>query len=248
MNVSMYQAAAAMNALQQWQEITSGNLAASSLPGFKRQVAAFGSQEGGVTLGHDQMLNAPKFALPEIRSALHLAEGQIKHTGVKTDVAIEGEGFFEIQLPSGEYALTRDGEFRFDASGVLVTKGGDAVMGVAGEINMDLANRQPVSISYNGEVSQGINMIGQIRVVMPDNPAGLESIGGGVYRSQNAGAVNDVDEAVVRQGYIEASNTSPVEEMADMINAMRLFQANQKLVHMQDERLGRSITALSSNQ
>jgi len=244
MNVSMYQAAAAMNALQQWQEITSGNLAASSLPGFKKQTVSFGAVKAGSMLG--QMARAPKFALPQLKSKVNFDAGQIKHTGVPTDVAIEGAGFFEVQLPSGELALTRDGEFRIDGAGRLVTKGGLPVMGGAGEINIDQSNG-PITIAYDGQIKQGNLPLGQLRIVEPADPEGLEPVGGGIYLTRGAGFTTEVANPVVRQGYLESANTSPVEEMADLINAMRLFEANQKLVHMQDERIGRTINALGSN-
>ena len=71
-------------------------------------------------------------------------------------------------------------------------------------------------------------------------------VGGGIYLTRNSGLTNEIDNPVLRQGYLESANTSPVEEMADLINAMRLFEANQKLVHMQDERIGRTISTLGA--
>lgn len=246
MNVSLYQAAAAMNAHTQWQELIAGNLAASSLPGFKKNTVSFGAIGGGSMLGNDQMANSPKFALPELKSNIDFQAGQIKHTGVTTDVAIEGAGFFEIQLPTGELALTRDGEFRVSPDGQLVTKGGNPVMGGAGDIRIDPNNRAPITISPDGQIRQGAIAAGQLRIVDVDTPAGLQPVGGGIYLTRNAGLVAELDNPAVRQGYLESANTSPVEEMADMINSMRLFEANQRLVHMQDERMGRAISTLGN--
>lgn len=247
MNVSLYQAAAAMNAHTQWQELIAGNLAASSLPGFKKNTVSFGAIGGGNMLGRDQMAKSPKFALPELKSNIDFQAGQIKHTGVKTDVAIEGAGFFEIQLPTGENAVTRDGEFRVSPDGLLVNKAGNPIMGTAGEIRIDPNNRAPIHITVDGQIRQGPLAVGQLRVVDVDNPSGLQAVGGGIYLTRDAGLTNEMDNPRVRQGYLESANTSPVEEMADMINSMRLFEANQRLVHMQDERMGRAISTLGNN-
>src|SRR6185436_20594619 len=120
MNVSLFQAAAALKANSQWQEAIAENLSASSIPGFKKKelfttaIAAGGPPLPGV---------APStFVMPRSGVATNFQPGQLKHTGVNTDCAIEGPGFFEMQLPNGTTGYTRDGEFQINAQGQLVTK------------------------------------------------------------------------------------------------------------------------------
>src|SRR5206468_7518100 len=88
------------------------------------------------------------------QASTNFQPGEFRVTNVKTDVAIDGKGFFEVQLPNGAIAHTRDGEFHLDAQGELVTKEGHRVLGESGPIVLDLNNHTEVSISATGEVSQ----------------------------------------------------------------------------------------------
>src|SRR2546421_12269743 len=116
MNVGLYQAAAALNANGRWQDSIAQNLAAASIPGFKKQDLSFGAIAAG-------MKSAPA---PDTHSSLatNFSPGELRFTGVKTDVALEGSGFFAVQLPDGNIGYTRDGEFQTNASGELISKQG----------------------------------------------------------------------------------------------------------------------------
>src|SRR5437764_128357 len=150
MNVSLYQAAAALNANSRWQESIAENLAASSIPGFKKQELSFSAIAGGMMSASTQ--HPQRFALPHAATATNFSAGELKFTGAKTDVALEGHGFFAVQMPDGTTAYTRDGEFQMNASGQLVTKQGHPVLGEAGPIQLDPTTSAPVSISATGEV------------------------------------------------------------------------------------------------
>ena len=126
MNVSMYTAAAAMSANSRWQDVISQNLAGSSVPGFRKQQINLEAVKAGLLpAGSAKTSGAPQyFSIPKTSSSTNFQPGVIQYTGNKTDVAIEGSGFFEIQLPNGKPALTRDGEFQINSQGYLVTKEG----------------------------------------------------------------------------------------------------------------------------
>src|SRR5262249_49593381 len=141
--------------------------------------------------------------------------GEFRVTNVKTDVAIDGKGFFEVQLPNGTTAYTRDGEFHLDAQGELVTKEGHRVLGESGPIVLDLNNHTEVSISATGEVSQGADLKGRLKLTEFGHPNLLTRISGGYFVADNPNAdATPSTASTVRQGALEAANTSVVMEMA----------------------------------
>ena len=161
-------------------------------------------------------------------------------------VAIEGKGFFQVQLANGTIAETRDGEFQVNAQGRLVTKEGYAVMGEGGPIQLDRNNSAPITISSTGEVSQGTDLKGKLKVVEFDQPKLLTQVSGGYFMANDPKIKTLASTSTLRQGYIEASNTSVVREMANMITAARGFEANQKVIQIQDDRMGRVISDLGT--
>ncbi len=246
MNVSLYQAAAALDSNSRWQEKIAENLASSSIPGFKKQDLSFSAVEAGLA---PTPAGAPPqhFLLPTAVASTNFKSGDLKYTGAKTDLAIEGEGFFEVQLAFGGSAYTRDGEFHVNSQGQLVTKQGYLVMGEAGPIQIDLSNPTPVTISATGEVSQGSDIKGKVRLVGFEDPKSLTQISGGYFQARDPYIrTADVSGSALHQGYLETANTSSVAEMANLMSAMRLFEANQKVVQVQDERMGRAISELGN--
>jgi len=240
MNVSQYQAASAMNASARWQELISQNLSASSIPGFKKQDMSFAAVQAG-SLGVPGMMQPA--IVPTSQSATNFTPGELRATGGITDIAIEGRGFFEVQLPTGTKAFTRDGEFHLSAQGQLVTKEGYLVLGDNGPIQLDRKNPGPISISPRGDVSQGSETVGKLKVVDFDNPKSLNPISAGYYQTTGPDDVpKDVAEVAVRQGFLENANTTSVMEMVNLMGAMRSFEANQKSIQVHDERIGRAVS------
>jgi flagellar basal-body rod protein FlgF len=244
MNVSLYQAAAAMNANSRWQELIADNLADSSVPGARKQDVSFAAVEAGLPSGQ-LGLNGERFVMPAARPALNFTQGEINPTGVTTDFAVDGPGFFEVQLPNQQISFTRDGEFHVNAKGELTTKRGYPVMGDSGPIQLDPNNPAPLSVSSSGQVSQGGETKGHIKVVEFKDPHVLTVMGQGYYSLAKPGdKPQDAQLSAVRQGYLEGANTSPTVEMSSLITAMRMFESNQKVLQMQDDRMGRVITDL----
>src|SRR6185503_104226 len=103
MNVSLYQAAAAMNATSRWQEMISDNLADSSVPGARKQDISFAAVEAGLPSSRLGM-NGDRFVIPAARPALNFQQGEINPTGIVTDFAIDGPGFFQVQMPNDQIA------------------------------------------------------------------------------------------------------------------------------------------------
>ena len=249
MNVSLYQAAAALNANARWQELISENLASSAIPGYKKKDLAIAAVEAGLLPAGalDSQGRPAVFALPKATAAVNFLPGEMRVTGVKTDVAIDGPGFFEVQLPDGSSAHTRDGEFHINAQGQLVTKEGYLVMGETGPIQIDPRNSAELSISATGEVTQGIDRRGKLKLMEFDDPKLLRQITGGYFLADDPnlnGAPST--RSTLRQGFLETANVSTVTEMANLMTAMRTFEANQRIIQLQDERIGRVINELGN--
>jgi len=245
MNVSVYQAAAALGASSQWQELIANNLASSSVPGFKKQDISFEAVQSGLSAAGDSM--GFPVSMPKASSTTNFQAGALRLTGSNMDFALNGPGFFEVQLPSGASAYTRDGEFRLSPDGRLVTKSGLAVSGEGGPIQLDPANGRPISVAATGEISQGTDLVGTLRMVEFDNPARLTPVGDGLFLpAGQAVQPNPAAATSVRQGYLESSNASALTEMSQLITAMRMFESNQRVVQIQDDRVGKAIVALGS--
>jgi flagellar basal-body rod protein FlgF len=245
MNVSLYQAAAAMNATARWQDMISENLAASSVPGSRKQDISFSAIEAGMPSGALGM-NGERFAIPAARASTNFSQGQMLPTGVSTDFAIDGPGFFQVQLPNGDPAFTRNGTFQLNAQGQLVTQQGYAVASESGgPVQLDPTSSGAVTVSPSGDVSQGGEIKGRIRIAEFADPHKLTVMGGGFFLSSNPKVdAGPAKTSQMRQGFIEESNGSPTTEMAGLITAMRMFESNQKVLQMQDDRMGRVITDL----
>lgn len=246
MNVSLAQNAAALNANSRWQEVIAENLASSSIPGYKRQDLTFSAIQGGIDPSAAPNLSK-HWSLPKADTATSFQQGELKYTGVKTDVAIDGPGFFEVQLADGRPGYTRDGEFGLNSEGQLVTKQGYLVMGDTGPIQFDRNISAPISISPSGEVVQGTDRRGTLSVVSFNQPQLLTAAGGSLFIANNVGLrSSQVTTPSIRQGFLESANTSPVQEMANLISVMRTFEANQKSIQAHDDRMSRAITELGN--
>jgi flagellar basal-body rod protein FlgG len=244
MNVSLYQAAAGLSANARWQELISENLAAAGVPGYRKQELSFDAVQGGiVSQGPAGTNSLPHYLLTSPTTSVNFQQGEVKQTGVSTDVAIEGDGFFGVQLPGGETGYTRDGEFHVNAQEQLVNKSGYLVLSDSGPIQFDSNNPAPISISSTGEVSQGTDAKGKLKVVGFNNVQLLTPVSHDCFLAKDPKLqpTDASSTSTLRQGYIEAANTSPVLEMANLITAMRNFETNQRVVQMQDDRMGKTI-------
>jgi flagellar basal-body rod protein FlgF len=188
----------------------------------------------------------PTFCVPKATTSTCFQPGELKYTGANNDVAIEGKAFFEVQLPGGASAFTRDGEFHVSSTGELVTKQGYAVLSTTGPIQLDLNNSSPLSIASDGTVSQGADVKGQLKLSEFANPQLLTQINGGYFTGANPALQTQPSTSTVRQGYLEGSNVSLVGEMAGMMTAMRGFEAGQHLIQIQDDRMGKAISELGN--
>jgi len=245
-NVSLFQAAAALDANARWQEVIADNLASSSVPGYKQQQLSQAAVQAGL-MSANGMGNLPQhFSMATTSTSTNFGAGEMKYTGNGTDVAIEGNGFFTVRLPNGTTALTRDGEFQINSRGQLVTKESYPVLGIDGPIQLSPDHSGPLSISSAGFVNQGSEKQGQLKVLQVDHPQKLTQLSGGYFTAKDPKIVTKPSTANLREGYLESSNTSTLSEMASMMTASRGFEANQHVIQIQDDRLNRTITELGN--
>lgn len=250
---SMNIAATGMQAQQTMIDVISHNLANMSTTGYKRNRAEFqdliyqdlrrvgaNSSDAGtiVPTGVQIGLGVKTGAVSRSHE-----QGTMQNTENPLDIAVQGRGFFRIELPTGEFAYTRDGQFQLSPEGEIVTKDGYIV-----SPNIVVPeNAIGVSISATGLVQATITGepdpvdLGQIDLVNFINPAGLETIGDNLYMQtaasgdEQVGLPGDEGFGTLLQGFLETSNVNPVAEITNMIVAQRAYEMNSKVITASEE-------------
>ncbi len=172
-------------------------------------------------------------------------QGSLQNTGNMFDVAINGRGFFRVQLPDGQDAYTRAGSFQVDQNGQIVTPEGFLVQGPQaipqGAIDVTINEQGELLVKQDGQVNPA--NLGQFELVIFPNEVGLEAIGGNMYmESQASGAASvstpgQAGYGTVFQGFLEQSNVNAVGEITSMISAQRAYELNSKVIQTADEML-----------
>jgi flagellar basal-body rod protein FlgG len=244
MDVSLYQAAAAMNATAQWQELIAENLTAAPISGGRKRDISFSDVQAGMDPNATGSAGSNYF-IPTAHTVTNFQPGELHASSNPMDFALDGPGFFTIQLSNGQKAYTRGGEFTLNAKGQLVTNQGNAVLGQGGPLQFNPNSTDPVTISPSGDVSQGEQPVGKLQLAEFSHPEALTMIGADNFRSDTAEAQpTEATSTKVRQGFLEGANTSPTTEMSGLVTAMRMFEANQKVMQMQSDRMSRTISEL----
>jgi flagellar basal-body rod protein FlgF len=181
---------------------------------------------------------------PSYEVLIDARPGTLRSTGMPLDLALAGEGYFELSTSSG-LVYTRQGNLRLDASGRLVSATGQAVLGHGGEIH---PGSQAVRIDEAGRMTENGRLVDQIRVVRFERPAALQRLGDGLFgATPQAGAPlpgND-GQVLIRQGMLENANVNTAQEMIELTRATRHFESLQRLSQSYDELIGLAIRRLS---
>jgi flagellar basal-body rod protein FlgF len=172
-------------------------------------------------------------------------EGAATKTSAPLDVAIHGDGYFSIDTPGGP-RFTRDGHFRLDENGMVVTASGYPVMQATDTPIVLAPTETEVSIAGDGTISTENGIIGKLKVVTFDNDQELRSAGDGTY--QTTQTANILDTANVSQGMLEDSNVQPVVEMTHMLSIMRNYESIQNLIQNEHDRQLKAMPVLSQSQ
>jgi len=173
-------------------------------------------------------------------------QGNLTATDNTFDMAIQGNGFFQVTLPSGDTAYTRDGTFQLNADGELVTHDGYTVQpGIsipANAVDVTINSSGEVLVKIQGQVA--LSNVGQVQLASFPNPAGLEAEGGNLFTetpasgsatTSNPGATGY---GSLLQGFLETSNVNAVEEISNLISAQRAYEMNSKVIQTSDEMMG----------
>lgn len=253
---ALYSAASGMLAQQVNIDTISNNLANVNTTGFKKGRAEFqellyaqirppiNSEAVAISVGQGSRLSSIQRIF---------AGGTMQATGNTFDIAIQGDGFFQVLRADGSIAYTRDGAFRLDSERRLVTAAGDWVLGENDEplvipqsaVNTEIGADGTVRYTDTSDPSGNTTaVVGRISLALFPNPAGLFSEGENLFRSSDASGApfvvlpGDKDVGRLAQGFLEASNVQVVEEMVNLITAQRAYEINSKAIQSADDMMG----------
>ena len=239
MPYGMYLSAAGAHVQSQRLQVLSNNMANVGTPGFKREFAVFQARnseaiEKGESPAGSRGVNDLGGGVAFKETVTDFSSGPLQETGNPTDMALDGKGFFLVEK-DGESFLTRAGNFRFDATGRLMTDQGHSVLSL---------DRQPISIDPNqpwtllnqGVVTQGGGRI-PLAIVEPESLGDLMKVGETLFTA--SGELRDVagSERHVAGGYLEQSAVEQVTEMVELIETSRAYEANVRMIQNQDSLL-----------
>ena len=253
---SLWVAKTGLDAQQTQLDVMSNNLANVSTNGFKRSRAVFedllyqtlrqpgaaSSQQttipSGLTLGT---------GVRPISTERIFTQGSLQNTTNPLDIAINGQGFFQIQMPDGTLAYTRDGSFQRDSTGQVVTSSGyplsPAVTIPANALTISISRDRIVSVTQPGTATP--TQVGTMQLASFVNVGGLQSVGENLFvetassgtPTPNTPGSNGT--GVLNQGFVETSNVNVAEELVSMIQTQRAYEMNSKVVTTSDQMLGR---------
>lgn len=253
---SLYIARTGMDAHQTQLDVITNNLANVSTNGFKRARAVFedllyqtmrqpgaqSSQQTTIPSG----LQLGTGVRPVATERIH-TQGNLTQTGNTLDIAVQGQGFFQIQMPDGTLAYTRDGAFQKDAQGMMVTSSGyqlqPPVTIPSNAVSVTIGRDGAVSALLAGQTAP--TQIGSIMLSTFVNPGGLQSMGENLYvetassgtASSNTPGNNGT--GLLNQGYVETSNVNVVEELVNMIQTQRAYEINSRAIQTSDQMLAK---------
>ena len=245
-----------LDAQQTQMDVISNNLANVSTSGFKRSRAVFEDllyqtlrQPGAQSSQQTQVPSGLQIGTgvrPVATERIH-TQGNLQLTGNQLDVAIQGAGFFQVQMPDGTTAYSRDGSFQIDSQGQLVTANGFAIQPAltipANAINVSIGRDGLVSVTQPGVTAPV--QVGSLQLATFINPAGLQSLGDNLYQetaSSGTPATNvpgTNGSGLLNQNYVETSNVNVVEELVNMIQTQRAYEINSKAIQTSDQMLQR---------
>jgi flagellar basal-body rod protein FlgG len=249
---ALYTAASGMSAQQANLDTVANNLANSATSGFKQRRLQFEDMiyQNLVTPGSAASQQTTSAGLQiglgtkSLASEVVMTQGDFNQTGNPYDMAIQGAGFFQVQMPNGTLAYTRAGNFSLNNAGTVVDANGDQLIPAL----TIPSNATSVTISTYGVVTamlpgqNAVTQLGQIQLVTFANPGGLSSQGSNLFQpsSSSGNAITDnpggnTGMGTLQQGYLENSNVDVVAEFVQMILAQRAYESNSKVIRTADD-------------
>ena len=236
---AVYQATAGALIQQYRLDILSNNLANVNTVGFKEDRAYFelfepeSTDPDGTDVAVASFIEPVLLGDPSLEYYVNFSQGPLRQTGNPFDLAIQGDGFFNIQTAEG-VKYTRNGNFVLGEDGLLMTPGGYPVLGQSGNIQLEAEG--PVTIDREGNVVVDGSTVDSIRVTRFPDSQNLQKVGESLFVALDNGTSAVPSERYeMMQGYVELANVDPVRGMVEMIEALRVFEAYQKTLETLDE-------------
>jgi flagellar basal-body rod protein FlgF len=227
-------------ALRRKMDVVANNFANMNTTGYKAERMLFVEQ---LVANRDAngLRGDPLAFVRDVATVRDFSQGHERETGNPLDLAIEGEGFFAVESPTGEL-YTRNGRFRIDENGQLVNEQGMPVLTSNGGPIYFSATDTDITVSRDGVVSTENGEIGRLRVVRFENPNDLQVIGGLMSSPDRPAEMESVN---LVQGMLEGSNVEPIVEMERMIRLHRAYDSARLLIDKEDERIKRMVQVYS---
>lgn len=254
MNKALWIAKTGLDAQQMRMSVVSNNLANVNTTGFKKGRAVFQDliyqtvRQAGAQSAQDTELPSGLMLGTGVRTVATekmFTQGNLTQTGNALDVALEGRGFIQIQLPDGNVGYTRDGSFQVNSEGQMVTSGGYTVQPAIaipeGALSVTIGEDGTVSAQLAGNPNP--TEVGALQVADFINPAGLQPIGQNLFTETAASGAPQVGNpgldgrGTLLQGFLEGSNVNTVEELVNMIETQRAYEMNSKAISTADQML-----------
>ncbi|MGH7194685.1 MAG: flagellar basal-body rod protein FlgF [Candidatus Saccharimonadales bacterium] len=226
-------------------EVIANNLANANTPGFKRELAIFQARfaediEQGQAAPGAGTLNDIGGGVETLATVTDFSNGPLQQTGVPTDLAIEGDGFFVVRR-NGQNFLTRSGGFALNQTGTLVTHDGDVVLSATGTPIVVAADQGPWYVTPDGAVAQASELT-PLALARPNSLGDLMKVGDNLFAPLAPTKPVDATQRRIASGVLEQSGVEPVMEMTEMIETSRAFEANVNMIRNQDQILGELVS------
>jgi flagellar basal-body rod protein FlgF len=250
MNVGLYSGAAGMRVGQDYQQLITENLSLQSVPGYRQTLPVF-STDVSVPSSGTQSGTSGNPAAVTMQRVIDFSQGPLQPSGSPYHVAVQGQAFFAVREADGSTSYTRNGSFSLSPQGQLLTSDGASVLGAGGSaITIHTTQNGTPAIAADGTISIDGATQGKLDLAHFDSPSA--SLQPGVYGRFTAADSSDAKAGLakgdsIQQGSLEQSNGNPVEQMANMIQAVRLYEANQKSIQAVDDNTNQLITNLGAH-
>lgn len=232
----------AMQMLTKMQDVTANNLANLNTPGFK-----------GSKVFHRMVMeevNGETVSRNVTGQQVDMTQGVLEPTSNELDFGIRGEGFFVVEGENGQL-LTRDGRMHVDSDGYLVDGRGSKVLGDAGPIHMPQylqatgksGEKVSIEVAQDGTIRLNEEVFDRLRIVRVEDTSRLERKGSNYFDAPSNQLVQDGSSQIM-QGYYEAGNVNPLDEMVDMMQTTKMFESQQRAIRTTDEMLGQATSKL----
>lgn len=231
MNNAMYAAATGSRIEQHRLEVIANNLANMQTTGFKEDKAYFAEVLQFISDEKFDSERKDAFLTRALSSSTNFRPGPVHVTGNQFDAAINGNGFFVVETDQGE-AYTRDGAFKLDLEGRLVTTDGRTVMGEGGEI---VVGNGTLEISSTGNVLVNGVATDKLRIAAFENPRELKKLSANTFINEGRAQEVEEPEYFIVHKALESSNVNPVRAMSEMVQVGRTFEAYQRIISLMDD-------------